>query len=245
MEAYAERMFQPDGRLFGIRAGRYRTPFGIYSGSDHAYIGFLRAPLIRYDGYYALSNNFLEQGADVIVGTPRLSLEASAGVPADVGEAERRSGMDAVLRAQACAGSLIVGGSYIRTHPYQPPEWAKGHAKFAGVDVRWMRNGVQLRGEWITGQPFDGTTTTGGYGDLILHRPGMGPVTAVFRAEHLDYDTIPPFDLSATRYTAGSRIRLLGNLSLAVEVVHQRLTLDPPPPRAAVDVALTYSLRRD
>ncbi len=245
IEAYAERMFQPGRGLFGIRAGRYRTPFGISSGSDHAYYGFLRAPLIRYDDYYALSNNFLEHGADIVVGTPRLSLEASAGVPADVGEAKRPSGLDTVLRAQGYAGSLILGASYIRTRPYQSPEFAFGHAKFTGVDVRWMRSGIQLRGEWIAGQPFDGTTTTGGYGDLIVHRPGMGPVTAVFRAERLDYDADPPFDLTATRYTAGSRIRLLDNLALSVEVVHQRLTLEPRPPRGAVDVALTYSLRRD
>jgi hypothetical protein len=245
IEAYAERTFQPGRGLVGLRAGRYRTPFGISSGSDHAYYGFLRPPLIRYDDYYALSNNFLEQGADLIVGTPRLSLEASAGVPADVGDARRRSGLDTVLRAQGYAGSLIAGASYIRTRPYQSPEFAHGVATFAGVDVRWMRSGIQLRGEWITGRPFDGTTTTGGYGDLIVHRPGMGPVTAVFRAERLDYVAEPPFDLSATRFTAGSRIRLLDNLALSIEIVRQRLNLDPPPPRHAVDVALTYSLRRD
>jgi hypothetical protein len=73
----------------------------------------------------------------------------------------------------------------------------------------------------------------------------MGPVTAVFRAERLEYDAVLPFDLSASRYTAGSRIRLLDNLALAIEVVHQHLNLEPPPPRNAVDVALTYSLRRD
>ena len=79
IEAYGERTFQPGRFLVGIRGGRYRTPFGISSGSDHAYNGFLRAPLIRYDDYYALSNNFLEHGADVIVGVPRLTLEVSAG----------------------------------------------------------------------------------------------------------------------------------------------------------------------
>src|SRR5258708_3999736 len=86
IEAYGERLFAPGHGVLAIRVGRYRTPFGIYSASDHAYSGFLRAPLIRYDDYYALSNNFLEHGADVVVGTPRFSLETSIGVPADVGE---------------------------------------------------------------------------------------------------------------------------------------------------------------
>src|ERR1700730_8589482 len=74
IEAYGERMFQPRGMLVGIRAGRFRTPFGISSGSDYAYTGFLRAPLVRYDGYFALSNDFLEHGADLVVGVPQLTV---------------------------------------------------------------------------------------------------------------------------------------------------------------------------
>ena len=189
IEAYGERTFQPRHRLFGIRVGRYRTPFGISSGRDHAYVRFLRAPLIRYDGYFALSNIFLEHGGDIIVGLPQLSLEASLGVPADVGTATRRSGLDTVLRSQGALGLLIVGVSYIHTSPYQPARFARGHAAFAGIDMRLMRDGVQARGEWITGRPFDGKTTTGGYVDVIVHRPRMGPVTGVLRVERLSLAT--------------------------------------------------------
>ena len=187
IEAYGERTFQPGRLLVGVRAGRYRTPFGISSGSDQAYTGFLRAPLIRYDDYFALSNNFLEHGVDLIVGVPRLTLEVSAGVPADVGPASRRSGLDTVIRGQGAFGSLIVGVSYVNTEPYQPADFAYGRAVFVGTDVRFMRGGVQARGEWITGRPFDGTTTSGGYSDLIIHRPSMNPITAVLRAEYLAY----------------------------------------------------------
>ena len=42
--------------LRAVRAGRYRTPFGLAAASDHAYIGFLRPPLIRYGDYFALSS---------------------------------------------------------------------------------------------------------------------------------------------------------------------------------------------
>ena len=78
-----------------IKGGRYRTPFGIYAASDHAYIGFLRAPLIRYGEYYALSNGYLEHGVRrrrrraAAVGRGRAS-----GAPGDVGEAIRRPGVD-------------------------------------------------------------------------------------------------------------------------------------------------------
>ena len=191
IEAYGERTFRPGGGLVGVRAGRFRTPFGISTRSDHAYGGFMRAPMIRYDNYFALSNNFLEHGADVIVGAPQAYFEASVGRPSDVGEVQRRPGFDTVLRGQAYYRSAIVGVSHYRAMPYQPEYFAKGRAVFTGVDVRWMYNGIQLRGEFLSGRPFDGTTTTGGYVDLLVHRVGMGPVTAVARLERLDYDTIP------------------------------------------------------
>ena len=243
IEAYGERTFLPGRALFGVKAGRYRTPFGISSGSDHAYMGFWRAPLIRYDDYFALSNNFLEHGVDVIAGTPHLSLEASAGVPADVGEIERRPGLGAVVRGQGAWGPVIVGLSRIHTRPYQNPRFARGRTVFTGIDFRWMHSGVQARGEWITGRPFDNTTTTGGYLDLLVHRPAMGPVTAVMRAERLDYDAAPPFAMSAGRYTAGTRIRLLDELAAQIAIVHQSRQI-PQRRATALDLGLTYSIRR-
>ena len=244
IEAYGERVFTPRRALVATRAGRYRTPFGIYSGSDHGYIGFLRPPLIRYDDYWGLSNNFLEEGVDVVVGTPRLSIEASFGAPADVGSAVRRSGLDTVVRGQAAFGAFIVGVSHINARPYMPERYAPGHLSFTGVDARWMRNGIQVRGEWIWGQPFTGTTTNGGYADLIVHRPRMGPVTAVLRAERLSYDAIAPFAMYAQRYTAGARVRLLNQLAATVELVRQTQALSSDTP-LAVDVGFTLSLRHD
>ena len=58
---------------------------------------------------------------------------------------------------------------------------------FTGIDLRWTAGGVQVSGEWITGRPFDGTSTTGWHADVMVHRPVMGPVTAVWRSEQLDY----------------------------------------------------------
>jgi hypothetical protein len=243
IEAYAERTFRPGRGLFGVRVGRYRTPFGISAASDHAYIGFLRPPLIRYDDYYGLSTGFLEHGVDVVVGTPAVSLEVSAGAPADVGEAHRRSGLDTVVRGQWFRGPLIVGVSYIHTRPHQSPRFAVGSAEFTGVDARWMRAGIQVRGEWLGGRPFAGTRTDGGYVDVIVHRPRMGPVTAVGRIERLAYDASPPFAFATERYTAGARVRLLDNLSLSVGIVRQ--ASDAPAMRldSAIDVGVTYAVR--
>lgn len=87
IEAYGEYLLPPGRFLRSLRGGRYRTPFGISSASEHAYVGFLRPPLIRYGEYYALSSGYLEHGVDVVVGVPQFSAELSVGRPADVGEA--------------------------------------------------------------------------------------------------------------------------------------------------------------
>jgi hypothetical protein len=242
MESYAERLFRPGPGLIAVRAGRYRTPFGIYGRSDHAYTGFLRPPMIRYDDYFALSNNFLEHGGAVAAGLPQAFVEVSLGVPADVSLAKRRPGSDTVVRGQGYFRSLIGGVSYFRSQPYRPARFAKGHAVFTGIDGRWMANGVQLRGEWLTGRPFDGVTTDGGYLDASVHRPGMGPVTAVARIERLDYDTAPAFALSARRATVGARVRLPFGISAQIAADHQwgkQIQRQP----TTLGVAFTYSLR--
>jgi len=243
IEAFADRIFRPGRALLVVRAGRFRTPFGIYSGSDYAYSGFLRAPLIRYDNYFALSNNFLENGASVVAGVPRFHVQASVGRPGDVGEAERRPGFDRVLRAQASHGAFVVGVSHISSKPYMSPRFAQGRVDFTGVDGRWMQGGIALKGEWLAGQPFDGTRTTGGYLDVTVHRPALGPVTAVFRAERLDYTVNSPRAMYAVRYTAGTRVRVVDGLAVQVNTIRQRGI--PGQGRSAVDVAVTYLVRFD
>ena len=188
IEAYAERLFRPDGGLLNVRAGRFRTPFGIYNASDHAYSGFLRSPLIRYDGYYAVSNTRLEHGVDVMAGVPNFTVEAAFGAPGDVGVEPRESGLDSTMRVQGYYGPLIVGVSYARSQPAEPEGAAAGHANYTGIDARFTLGGAQVRGEWLTGQPCR-REPTGWYADvLILHRPFMGPVTAVGRIERLDFE---------------------------------------------------------
>ena len=90
-----------------------------------------------------------------------------------------------------------------------------------GVDVRWMAGGVQVRGEWLGGQPFDGTRTTGGYVDLIVHRPVMGPLTALARAERLDYATVPPYALYTHRYTRRRACQVWQGFAASAGIIHQ------------------------
>ena len=241
MEIYAEKTATSRRFLWGTRLGRFRAPFGLANRSDHAYTGFLRAPLIRYGGYWALSNNFLETGASVVAGTPRLWGEISLSIPQDEGDLHRARGFDRVGRVQATVGDVIVGASYIHTLPFKEQTWASGDTEFAGVDARWMRGGVQLRGEFINGHPFAGTSTFGGYADVMVHRQFMGPFTAVLRAERLDYEAGPRSSYPR-RYTAGSKVRLSSLLVAHVNVLHEPAH-QADAADTALDVALSFSLR--
>jgi hypothetical protein len=255
MEAYAEYLLPERSFVRSVKGGRYRTPFGISSASEQAYIGFTRPPLLRYPDYWAVGNNYMEHGADVVVGWPRFSAELSVGRPADVGTAVRKPGMDTVVRLEGSSDALIVGASFIDTQPFLP--LGSGPARFGGLDVRWMRSGVQLRGEYMRGQTMSMTSTDGGYVDLIAHRPGMGPFTALARAEWLDYDVPVWRELGfhAKRFQVAVRMRVWQGLSVATGLMHQQgsigaTILEGFVPRyvahnrnTATDFSVTYTVR--
>jgi hypothetical protein len=243
IEAYAERYFRPRGALFGVKGGRFRMPFGIYNRSDHGYSGFVRPPLIRYDGYWALSNNWLEDGVVVTGGLPQLFVEASVSRPHDIGSAKRREGTDASIRVQGFHGPLIVGVSHARSNPYMPRRFATGRQVFTGTDIRWSHStGIVARSEVLYGRSFNGVSTTGWYIDGFLHRPGMGPFTALVRTEYLDYDAAPPRARAAGRTTVGTRVRWPRSVTVQLNFVRQYGDL-PYIKKHSVDFSATYSVR--
>jgi hypothetical protein len=245
IELYAERYFRPRGAVLGVRGGRFRMPFGIYSRSDYGYSGFLRPPLIRYDGYFGVSNNWLEDGALFTAGVPQLYVETSVSRPHDSGFAVRRKGTDASIRAQGYRGQFVLGASYARSNPYLSPRFAVGRQAFTGADIRWTHaSGLQARGEFLKGHSYEGVSTTGWYVDAIVHRPGMGPFTALVRGESLDYTAPAPRDRYAKRLTLGSRVRVPGPITFQVNYLRQRGDL-PHIKSHSIDFSATYSLRLD
>ena len=241
VEMYAERHFRPRGALLGVRAGRFRMPFGIYGRSDHGYTGFTRPPLIRYDGYFGVSNNWMEEGALFTAGVPRLYVEASVSRPHDLGAAVRRGGTNGSVRVQGYHGGFVVGASYARSNPYLSPRFAVGRQAFGGVDVRWSHPaGIVARGELLKGHSYEGVSTIGWYVDGIVHRPGMGPFTALIRGESLDYDASPPHARAAHRLTLGTRVRLSGPVTLQLNYLRQRGDL-PHLKSHTLDFSATYS----
>lgn len=244
IEAYAEWGRSGNG-LRAVRAGRYRTPFGLASASDHAYIGFLRPPLIRYGTYWALSSGYLEHGVDLLAGVSRVSLELSASKPSDVGAAIRRDGSTTLAaRAELSAGPAVVGVSRLDTTPYSPARFARGRTRFTGVDLRAMAGGVQVRGEWLDGQPFDGRATRGGYLDVIVHTRRMNRLTALGRVERLDYEAPVQFALFTKRATAALRLRTWQGAAISVGLTHQSGQQTQQRP-TALDVGMTWVVRHD
>jgi hypothetical protein len=252
-EAYIEHSFQRGTLIANVRGGQYRSPFGIYSRADHGYTGFLRAPLNRSAYYWSVNNTMLERGINLAVGTAHLSAEVSIGTPGDNNDSFKRlPGLGTVVRVQGYFKDVIVGASRINTKSYAPNPWEHpGRMDFSSVDVRWSLPGVQLRGEWIFGKESDdGSSTQGGYVDATVHTRVMGPVTAVFRTEKLDWSYLETNDAGVTyledwrgfRQTVGARVRIPGGLTAQFNVLRhsKNVAYDKP---TAFDFALTYSIR--
>ena len=200
-EAYGERGFAHGATRTAVRIGQYRSPFGIFDRSDYAYSGLWRAPLMRYDGLWGVNNNFLERGADVIVSVPHLSLEASLGTPGDIGVARRRGGASGVVRAQAHIGDLTFGASHMSSAAYDREVAQPRRLGFTSVDARWMRGGIQVRGEVLERSPLgrhvDARVVRRCQRASTLHGSGHGRVSHrtarahVADAVHLDGHGMP------------------------------------------------------
>jgi hypothetical protein len=153
IEAYGEYFSRPTVGPLRHRAVATARPFWhLRRQRTTPTSASLRPPLIRYGGLLRAVERIPGARRRRVVGAPRLSVELESARQVDVGAAIRRSGVDTVVRAEGIAGSLIVGVSFIDTTPYMPAQWAKGRARFGGVDARWMGGGVQVRGEWLGGQ---------------------------------------------------------------------------------------------
>jgi hypothetical protein len=88
---------------------------------------------------------------------PRLSVEASVGVSADV--VTRFDGRANASQTPKVRRPAHPGASFMLQ--LRMPGAVRQGRGFGGLDVRWMKAGVLVRGEWLGGRPFDGTETTG------------------------------------------------------------------------------------
>ena len=242
-----ERYFRPRGALLGVRAGRFRMPFGIYTRSDYGYSGFLRPPLIRYDGYFGISNNWLEDGAMFTAGVPQLFVEASVSRPHDVGfavTARRARTRPSACRAIAdSSSSAPVTRAAIRICRRDSP--SAGRRSPASTCDGRTPPGIQARGEFLKGHSYEGVSTIGGY---------TSTASSIARA----WDRLPRSyaasgsttprrrraPAQAKRLTLGTRVRLPGPVTLQLNYLRQHGDL-PHIKTHSIDFSATYSLRLD
>ena len=167
------------GWVRAVKGGRYRTPFGIYAAERPR---VHRVPAARRSSATAnttrcrtcISNRVRTSS----IGKPRLSVEGASGLPA---MSARPSGGRARQPWSAPRPCWRVDpGRQLHRHDAVP--CPRGSRPAERALAAWTCAGCPmvywLRGEWLGGQPFEGTRTTGGYADLLVHRPTMGPVTA-------------------------------------------------------------------
>jgi hypothetical protein len=119
---------------------------------------------------------------------------------------------------QASVGDVIVGASYIHTQPFKEQFWAHGDTEFSGS----TRAGCAAASSCAAS---GSTATVRGHEnlrrlrDVMVHRQFMGPVTAVLRAERLDYEA-DRFS-SYPRATPRAQSRLSSMLVAHVNVLHE------------------------
>ena len=174
--------------LVGLRPGDTVRRSASSSQSDQAYSGFLRAPLIRYGDYFALSNTFLESGADFLAGTSSLFVEGSVGVPQDQGSSRRARGVDAVVRVQGYAHlphrSARATSTAGRARPAISSRGACGSAAWT---CAWTRRHRSPAGEWIQGRALHrrGATRRLCRRNHPSHRDGTAHARRAGRADRL------------------------------------------------------------
>jgi hypothetical protein len=165
-----------------LRLGRFQVPFGIYNRSELYYVGLVYDPLIRY---YPFQGPHLEDsanGLEYLRSEGPWQVEAALfGRGSEVG-AVVPTGHEGALRIQRYTGSLILGLNAFLTRVGEAETGYHGRAHFFGVDFRFSRPTLILRGEVVVGH-VPGGSPEGFYLDALYHPARLGRLTLVGRTE--------------------------------------------------------------
>ncbi|HWA83911.1 MAG TPA: hypothetical protein VG820_10775 [Fimbriimonadaceae bacterium] len=193
--------------LTEVRAGRFRSGFGISEWSDYYYNAIIALPIVRFNRlqpYLGLTR--FDTGLDVrsIVGP----------VEYQVGMVDTDSGAwqwapknpdFGVARLQTHFGALIVGASALGRVAGSKDE---DDTEAYGVDFRWTADHLQMRGELVRLHSGDGWSG-GYYVDAFLRPPGLYRTQVGVRAQAVDSLA----GAVSQTYTVGVRQIVTPNLS--------------------------------
>jgi hypothetical protein len=201
-----------------LRVGRFLLPFGIYNYSELYYVGLVYAPILKYyqgEGYLLGRSEhglFYLQGAGV--------WQVEAALFADHGgvRALIPSGGQGSIRVQRYAGPVIIGLSLLRQQGEEPETRDQGTARFIGLDARFSRPSVIVRGEAVTGR-VPGGSPWGFYVDILYRPLLLRHGTIVGRVEAASGRDAP--DPTYRRQTIGLKWELGHATSIAVNQVFE------------------------
>jgi hypothetical protein len=192
------------------QVGLVRLPFGIYDTRETYASGLIDYPIPR-SGYRYHSVDWGVPGVSWSGGTPRLQVETALFNGRSSGQWGNQNPVGGgAARLQTYVGGLILGFS--RWDGYANTGRDHQNIHMNGVDVRWTRPHLLIRGEYLFGN-FSADNAHGAYLDIYYHLPKYQKITLVGRLETLK----PGADDPASRQvTLGARYALTNQWILSV-----------------------------
>lgn len=197
-----------------LQVGLVRLPFGIYDVRETYATGLIDYPMPRGDYAYN-SVDWGVPGVEWAANTDRLQIEAAVfgGRSQGIWDTEHtvRGG---AARVQAYTNDLIVGVSrWDGALEVLPGSHQIAPTHITGLDARYTRPHLLLRGEYIVGE-LGGDHEWGWYTDAYYHLPGLAKWTATGRLEALKPEATAGTGRQTTlglRYVASPEWTLVAN----------------------------------
>ena len=172
-----------------VLLGRFQAPFGIYNRSELYYVGLVYDPLINYYPFQGPHLGGSATGLEYVRAMGAWQVEAALfGHGSDL-RALIPTGGEGSIRIQRYTGRLILGLSGFRGRAGEADPGYHGEARFLGLDFRFSRPPLILRGEVVagtvarSGAPGAGGSPEGFFLDALYHPGWLGRVTFVARTE--------------------------------------------------------------
>jgi hypothetical protein len=181
-EAYGEWELRRGPGAQRLRLGRFQVPFGIYNRSELYYVGLVIDPIVKYYPFEGPHLGRSEQGIGYLGASGAWQVEGALFGDDGGVEGFAPSGGEGSLRVQRFTGPLILGLNALRGHALHPDSGQRGTVRFFGLDVRYSRPTLILRGELLSGR-VPGGSPRGFYLDALYHPVSLHRVTFVGRAE--------------------------------------------------------------
>ena len=192
-----------------VQLGIVRVPFGIYDYRETYGSGLIDYPMARGD-YHHMGVDWGAPGVQYTGGSSNLRLDLAAFDGNGVGLWNNTTHVNGVsARIQAYRGNMILGAS--RWDGSVVQAGARGGVHLSGVDVRYSRSHLVVRGEYLVGM-MGGQSMHGWYLDTLYRLPKFEKFSLVGRLEMMS----PSQSLSTgQQLTLGVRYTLARNWAMA------------------------------